>query len=227
MDKCIGELFKILQEMNVFDNSLIIITADHGEGFQEEHGYMLHGYPYYYEEQMHVPLIVKPPKENSDLKTGGKRIESLVEIIDIMPSILDYLHINISNIKLQGKSFLRLLNYDANKRNYIFGFGSDALGRGPKDNLMVRSKRWKLISDGGLKEERFKLFDLENDTKEQKNLVKKRLDIKTELVGKLIEKIEESKKLRMEIFRKHQDNSCEELFSEVKKEELEALGYIE
>ena len=153
-----------------------------------------------------------------------------------MPSIFDYLHINISNFKLQGKSFLNMLNYDASGKNYIFGFGSDALGGGPKDNLMVRSKRWKLISDGGLKEERFKLFDLESDPKEQKNLVNKRLDIKNKLAGRLIEEIKESKKLRTEtlyenilpIFRKSQkDNSCEELFSGIAKERLEALGYIE
>ena len=235
MDQCIGDLFKTFQEMNVFDNSLIILTADHGEGFQE-HGWMLHGNPYYYEEQMHVPLIVKLPKENSYSKTGGKRIESLVEIIDIMPSIFDYLHINISDFKLQGKSFLNMLNYNAGEKNYIFGFGSDKLGDGPKDNLMVRSERWKLISDGGLKEARFKLFDLGSDPKEQKNLANKRLDIKNELAGRLIEEIEESKNLRtrtlyeniLPIFRKSQkDNPCEELFSGLAKERLEALGYIE
>jgi arylsulfatase A-like enzyme len=240
MDKCIGDFFKILKEMNLYDNSLIIITADHGEEFQE-HGYMLHENPYYFEEQVHVPLILKMPKKSSALKTFNRRIKGLVEVIDIMPSILDYL--NIPYIKLQGKSFQNLLNSDANGKDYVFGFGYKQLSTRPekiattkqKKWLMVRSKRWKLISDDGLKEERFKLFDLENDPEERENLAIKRPDIKNRLLKKIKEKIEESKKLRTELlgsafslFNKSQkDTPRKALFTEEETEQLKALGYVE
>ncbi|MBW1853154.1 MAG: sulfatase [Deltaproteobacteria bacterium] len=119
MDKCIGDLFDMLKKMDLFDNSLIIITADHGEEFQE-HGYMLHSNPYYYEEIMHVPLVVKLPQAGDTFKSSkkGKVINSLVESIDIMPTILDLL--GIKGPKMQGKGLIGLIKGDEKGKEYIF-----------------------------------------------------------------------------------------------------------
>jgi len=78
MDHCIGELFQSLKAMGLYDDTMIIITADHGEEFQE-HGGMLHSNPYYYDVLMHVPLIVKLPESSSE--RTSVTIDSLVEII--------------------------------------------------------------------------------------------------------------------------------------------------
>jgi len=175
MDKCIGDLFTMLHNMDLFDNSLIIITADHGEEFQE-HGYMLHGNTYYYEEIVHVPLIAKFPKANSK---GEKIINDLVESIDIMPTIIDLL--SIKKPLMQGKSLIGLIDGNEEGKEYVFGFG--CVGR-----LFIRSGRWKMLNDSGLKEDRFKLFDLHNDPMERVNLIGKGFDVEERLRKKLKEK---------------------------------------
>jgi arylsulfatase A-like enzyme len=215
MDKCIGDLFEMLKSMDLFDNSLIIITADHGEEFQE-HGYMLHSNPYYYEEIMHVPLIVKLPK--SDNKEG-KVISSLVESIDIMPTTLDLL--GIERPKMQGKSLMELISGSEQGKEYVFGFGSSG-------SLFIRTDRWKMVNDNGLQKDRFKLFDLHNDPAEQINLIGRELEIEYKLKRKLNEKIEMSKELREDLLSQdgERDDKNVSLTQEEKKK-LRALGYLE
>jgi arylsulfatase A-like enzyme len=225
MDKCIGDLFEMLKAMDLFDNSLIIITADHGEEFQE-HGYMIHSNPYYYEEIMHVPLIIKLPKTGGDLKNGkeGKIVNGLVESIDIMPFILDFLGIKKS--KMQGRSFKGVTGEDEEGKEVVFGFGSTG-------SLFIRSERWKMLNDSGLKEGRFKLFDLQNDPMERVNLIGKDLAIEATLKKKLKEKIKASQKLRKELLEKedrsrddgkeHKDVSL----TQEEKEKLRNLGYLQ
>lgn len=220
MDKCIGGLFEILKNMDIFDNSLLIITADHGEEFQE-HGYMLHGNPYYYEEIMHVPLIVKLPKANGK---EGKIIDGLVESIDIVPTILDLLR--IKKPKVQGKSFTGLIDGDERGKEYVFGFGS-------RGSVFIRSKRWKMLNDSVFKEGRFKLFDLQNDPMERVNLIGKGLEIEDRLKRKLKEKMGLSQKLRKELLNKKdisQDvkmNHKDVSLTQQEKEKLRALGYLQ
>jgi arylsulfatase A-like enzyme len=185
---------------------------------------MLHGNPYYYEEIMHVPLIVKLPKAGNNFKSikEGKRINGLVESIDIMPTVLDLLRVKES--KVQGKSFIGLIDADKKGKEYIFGFGSTG-------SLFVRSERWKMINDSGLKEGRFKLFDLQNDQLERVNLIGKGLEIEDRLKRMLKEKIEISQKLRRELLNKkdisremgHKDISL----TQEEKEKLKALGYLQ
>jgi choline-sulfatase len=220
MDNCIGTLFTILKKFNLYDNSLIIITADHGEEFQE-HGYMLHANPYYYEELIHVPLIVKLPNYGPVL--NGIRIGSLVELIDIMPTILNY--IGVSPFNVQGNSFLPPLPGIGNGKQFVYGFGS-------QKSLFIRSHKWKLLSDTGLDENRFKLFDLENDPLEKNNLADERTEIKNELVLMIKAKIHESQKLRETILNSKNLNCSaktnEEFhFTDVVKERLKSLGYLQ
>ena len=225
MDKCIGDLFEILKNMDLFDKSLIIITADHGEEFQE-HGYMLHANPYYFEEIMHVPLIVKLPKTRSNFRGSGegKVVNGLVESIDIMPSIVDIL--GIEKYGIEGKSFVDLLEGDERGKEYIFGFGSDG-------SLFIRTERWKMLNDSSLQEGRFKLFDLQSDPREWANLIGKGLEIEGQLKRKLKEKIELSQKLRKDLLKKRDiSRDIERDYKDVsltqeEKEKLQALGYLQ
>lgn len=220
MDNYIGTLFTILNKFNLYDNSLIIITADHGEEFQE-HGYMLHQNPYYYEELIHVPLIVKLP--NAGPVTTGIRIGSLVELIDIMPTILKY--IGVSPFNVQGSSFLPPPPGIENGKQIVYGFSS-------QNSLFIRSHKWKLLSDAGLDENRFKLFDLENDPLEKNNLTAERTEIKNELVRMIKAKIHESQKLRETILNSKnlnyplKTNGTFHLTDE-EKARLKSLGYLQ
>lgn len=223
MDKCLGDLFDVLKAMDRFDNSLIIITADHGEEFQE-HGYLLHDNPYYYEEIVRVPLIIKLPKGCFEDVQKGRWVDNLVESIDIMPTILDFL--DIESPRMEGKSLRGVMSGTGRGKEHVFGFGSGG-------NLFVRSERWKLLNDRGLAEGRFKLFDLHRDPMERMNLIGKGLDAEKILKGKLKEQMEVSQKLRKEFLAEKSVSADIEgedgdvSLTEEEKEKLRALGYLD
>lgn len=78
-DMQIGEFLNSLRERGVLENSLLIVTADHGDAFGE-HGYYEHP-RYLHDEVTHVPLFVRPP--------GGRRdvVETSVSTLDIVATI--------------------------------------------------------------------------------------------------------------------------------------------
>lgn len=86
MDAEIGRFVAWLKESGRYDRTLIVITADHGEEFGE-HGGFWHGTTLY-EEQIHIPLIVKLPKEEAELH--GTRVPWQVRSLDIAPTIAAY-----------------------------------------------------------------------------------------------------------------------------------------
>jgi arylsulfatase A-like enzyme len=84
VDQGIAELVARLKELDLYDNTLIILNSDHGEGFGE-HGMWYHGSTVY-DEMSRVPLIIKPPRPYS----GNKMVAGPVRNIDIVATILDY-----------------------------------------------------------------------------------------------------------------------------------------
>ena len=81
-DTLIGQLARMLSAMKLADNTLIVITGDHGEAFGD-HGQMVHGFSVY-DEEVHVPLIFV----NDKLFPRGMRIDRIGRQIDIAPTIL-------------------------------------------------------------------------------------------------------------------------------------------
>lgn len=79
----VDRLIKILESIDVLDNTLIVITSDHGEEFYE-HGFWGHHHNLY-DETLKVPLVLWQP----ELVPQNKVIKGQVRIIDIMPTILD------------------------------------------------------------------------------------------------------------------------------------------
>ena len=100
-DRTFGELIYILKRIGLYDETIIIVTGDHGEAFGE-HGIMTHaGRPF--EVQTHVPLLIKLPHS----KLGGSRRAEVVELIDVFPTLRDYLHLEEEYGEyLQGKSLV-------------------------------------------------------------------------------------------------------------------------
>ena len=86
LDQQLGELFDWLKKQGVYDNSMIVLTGDHGEEFHE-HGGWWHGLTLY-EEQIHVPLIIKLSNRSAGTVDTG-----LSQAIDIAPTILGSLHL--------------------------------------------------------------------------------------------------------------------------------------
>ena len=87
----IGEL-----DRRGMDNTVIILSADHGESF--EHGYFTHGGPFLYEQVTDIPLIIREPG-----RTKGRVVDSLVEQIDIPATILDLAGIAVPSW-MEGRS---------------------------------------------------------------------------------------------------------------------------
>ncbi len=81
-DSRLGEFIDWLRSQGVLDKAMLVVSSDHGESFS--HRYGAHAGPMLYEDVIHVPLIIKEPSQAS-----GRRIETLCEQIDLMPTILD------------------------------------------------------------------------------------------------------------------------------------------
>jgi arylsulfatase A-like enzyme len=140
-DYQIGQLLKELRSLGLYDDSLLIVTADHGEAFCE-HGLFSHGnVPY--EELINVPLIIKFP--GGDF--AGSESGALVELIDLCPTILDWVGLGEFARRvgsIQGKSLLPLLRGEQTElREYVFS-ETQALDF-QNAHLSVRSERWKYI----------------------------------------------------------------------------------
>jgi arylsulfatase A-like enzyme/Tfp pilus assembly protein PilF len=91
-----GKLIANLKARGLYENSIIVVTADHGEAFGE-HGETHHGV-FLYDETIHVPMIVKLPRERS----SGERVASRVQLVDIAPTVLALSGMKIPSA-MQGK----------------------------------------------------------------------------------------------------------------------------
>ena len=84
VDQAVGKLLDWLRSTGAYDRALVVLTSDHGEEFRE-HGGWLHGFTLY-EEQIHVPLIIKPP---SSLGAAVGRHSQPVSLLDVVPTVLE------------------------------------------------------------------------------------------------------------------------------------------
>ncbi len=113
-EKLLLPLVARLKELDIYDNTLLIVTSDHGEEFYE-HGGWLHGQTLY-DEAIRVPLVIKFPGSEHH----GRRVDSRVRVIDILPTVLDVLDIPTGRGKVEGLSLLPLLSEaDPGDRTFI------------------------------------------------------------------------------------------------------------
>jgi hypothetical protein len=102
VDHSIGEIFSILRSTKRFDNSLIIITSDHGENFpageKAGHGTTLDP------AELHVPLLIRLPHGLN----GGRAITDAVSLADVFPTIQEYMQWTTS--PTWGRSLMPLIN---------------------------------------------------------------------------------------------------------------------
>jgi arylsulfatase A-like enzyme/Flp pilus assembly protein TadD len=98
-DAIVGGLLDSLKQLDVYRRALIVLVSDHGEGLDDhgdyEHGLLL------YREALQVPLLVKLP----DSQRGGSRVKEAASLVDVMPTILDLLGIEVPG-GLDGRALL-------------------------------------------------------------------------------------------------------------------------
>lgn len=97
VDDSLERVFRVVEERGYYKNTLIIITADHGEELFE-HGDYGHGADHY-NEVMAIPMIIYFPEEEPGVS------DKPVALIDIMPTVLDYLGIPV-DVEMSGESLL-------------------------------------------------------------------------------------------------------------------------
>lgn len=103
-DSRLGFMLDHLASLGALDRTLVIMTADHGEGLGEHHE-ITHAV-LAYNSTLHVPLIIRPP---GDTAPRGQVIEERVGTVDIVPTILDLLGLKAPP-NLQGRSLVSLWN---------------------------------------------------------------------------------------------------------------------
>jgi arylsulfatase A-like enzyme len=111
VDHNLGRLFAALKQMGIYDQSLIVLTSDHGEEFWE-HGAYYHGHSLY-NEVVSIPLIMKLPG-----KSVPNRIDAVVSLQNLMPTILDYCQIKEHRQKIYNQSLLPLLTGETRTRAF-------------------------------------------------------------------------------------------------------------
>jgi arylsulfatase A-like enzyme/Flp pilus assembly protein TadD len=111
-DSAVGKFLSQLRARGLYDNSVIAVMADHGEALGD-HGEDTHGI-FLYDETIHVPLVIKLPgtasagKVSKGTVSTGKRIEDPVELVDVLPTILQAVKIPVPP-EVQGESLLGML----------------------------------------------------------------------------------------------------------------------
>jgi arylsulfatase A-like enzyme len=180
MDACFAHVLTRLDERGLSGDTLLVITADHGEELDEHaHWFDHHGL---YDTNLHIPLILRCP----DYLPAGKRIGGLTSTLDVTPTILNFLGLGhvVECEKMLGRNLLPLIE------------SPSATLRGTTDYLHItentwmkkrgiRTHRWKLIvpletpdlhgnSD-------IELYHLPDDPGELNNIAQERPDVVTRL----------------------------------------------
>lgn len=208
LDYQMGRLFKKLKEFKIFDNTMIIITSDHGEFFGE-HDFWYHSHELY-EEVLHVPLIIKYPSFHSQNGVYSKR----VSLVDIMPTILNFLKLpipqDVQGIDLfedNSRVIAEVYKHKYKKPRY----GEEFV----RDLKALFLDNYKYIKDS---KSRGELYDLNDDPQELYNLIDKMPEKVKEMEAQLVELLPYSEsQISVEVPVK---------LDKTTKENLRALGYI-
>jgi arylsulfatase A-like enzyme len=153
-DEYFGKFLAKLAALDLEDNTVLVVTSDHGEEFQE-HGSWGHGHSVY-QELLGVPLVFRWP----GVIPAGLRVEPVVSTMDIGPTVLEATGVPIP-AELEGRSLLGFMRGDWPMAPYV-AF-SDFLDH----RRVIRGGDWKLIIRGNMSHV---VFDLQNDYWEKNEL---------------------------------------------------------
>lgn len=190
VDTQVALLVDRLKALGLYDDTVLVITGDHGE-MLGEHGLMGHTQGLY-QPVLHVPLIVRDPRHPGSF---GRRYDQLVERVDMMPTILSMASIGYDELRLPGTSILSLLENPATPwRRYAFAASHRDLAEpGPPilEERVARDERWKLVDY--LYRGRFELYDLTKDPAETRDLSASRPDVAQRLAFQMLENLERTR----------------------------------
>ena len=165
IDDQVGRILEALRETGQDRDTLVVFMSDHGE-MLGDHGIYFKG-PHFYDCQMRVPLVIRWPGGSVN---AGRRIEGLVELVDLAPTLLDAGELEIPQ-RMQGKSLLPMLRGEAETEfvhEQVFAEYYNAWTHGDAYGSMLRTQKEKIVVYHGTGQGEF--YDLENDPQEFLNL---------------------------------------------------------
>lgn len=218
LDHRIGQLYGFLKEAGTLDNTLLVLTSDHGENIGD-HGLMDHQYCLY-DSLLKVPLILRYPEACAP----GSRCGRVVQTTDVLPTVLEIVA-GQSESPIQGKS---LLQEDGERFAFSEYHGPQPtvevmrehyprgdFSRYDRSLFSIRSSEWKYIgASNGVDE----LYNVVEDPEETQNVIERFPEVSGNLRGKL--------DTWKEGFAEGGEDSDDAHISAEIKEQLEALGYF-
>jgi arylsulfatase A-like enzyme len=221
LDFRMGELVRYLRDTGILDNTILIITSDHGENLGD-HGLMDHQLCLY-DTLLRIPLLIRFPSKLG----AGANGKDLVSIVDIFPTVLGLLGINFSFAEeLQGRDVFStdsaehiyaeyespILEMTENRKYYPPDFDPSVFDRTLK---VARDLRYKLIFAS---DNRHELFDTISDPEEKTNVYGSNPETASDLEGKL--------KAWLVSFRKAEVSKDRASLGGLVREKLSELGYF-
>jgi len=206
MDRFIGNLIEALKAAGAYDDTMIVLVADHGEEFYEHKGWW-HGTTLY-EEETHVPFIVKLPKNAK----AGTRVKTWAQLLDVAPTIVATCGVPVPPV-FQGRDL-----FGEGKSPSVLYAQEDHEGNQLES---VRSERWKMIlaNEGNPRDlATLELYDLQADPNESRNLAAQQ----PEVIASLKEDLEHLRTLAKSGAVAGQSGDIDN----ASKERLRALGYV-
>ncbi len=180
-DHDIGRVLDALEETGQSENTVVVFMSDHGE-MLGDHGIYLKG-PFFYDCGLRVPLMIRWPKRYK----AGQKIDALVEMVDVAPTILEAAGIP-PEPGMQGRSLTSLLEGRASAHRdsvYMENYNPGTRNNGPTYATAIRTETHKLavyhtLDDG-------ELYDLTRDPGEHNNLWRdpNSRDVREQLLTKL------------------------------------------
>lgn len=218
-DDTIGDLLKGLGDAGLLERTLVVFFADHGEELYDHHGYLYHACSVY-QSGLRVPLAFVAP----GLLGADKQVSGVVELIDVLPTLLDLLGVE-APAELHGRSLAPLLADPVGSRGDRPAFSEYDQTR----IHTVLAGDWKLVDNpdghhpicfGGAPADlypiaRAELYDLRSDPGETTNLA-----------DQYPERVEALRRLIERRFASLTDRIEDQELPEDLKRELEALGYL-
>ncbi|MFC1709270.1 sulfatase [Candidatus Omnitrophota bacterium] len=208
-DKHIGMVLDELKRLGLYEDALIIITADHGEEFNEK-GRLGHSYSVY-QTLIHVPLIIKAPNGKS------AQIDTYVSTMDLMPSLLYFLGIELMH-EVDGE----IIDFNDLELTRVSEVFSEVVT--PSDGkamYCVIDEEKKLILD--TESASYELYNLKTDPFEERNIYESNIAIAKPLKKKLDKWLYDRRKRKKEL---GVEWSRLDYSFEARKR-LKALGYLQ
>lgn len=173
LDDHLGRLFDTMETLGRLRDTLVIFTADHGD-FLGDH--WLGEKELFYDTVQKVPFIVADPRPAADA-TRGSVDPRFVEGVDVVPTVLDWLGVNVPPQRIEGTSLLPLLeggtppwrDFAYSELDYGFRQARVLLGKAPQQAraFSIRTERWRYVH---WLDEPEQLFDLQADPQEFEDL---------------------------------------------------------